>query len=355
MVDDPPATVDLDPADPPLGLNVSRGVTSRSIGRGRTRRRGLAVAGIALAVSLCLATLVGAVDGPSVIHRVDAPKVRWVFVDMNPEVLDSLSAAYDQAKTGLEDRLGWPVDFVPTVMVVGDRQRFQAMAGRLAVAGFAVPDRMTMVLDYPGAVAAGTLVPLIRHELCHLLLHHRIPSGLLSRWMDEGVAQWASDGLSELVDGWDRRLLPKAVNTGRHFPLEDLDGAFYGSPRTVTLAYAQSASLVRFLVDRFGDRTLVRLLEAMGRGEGFDAGVRSAAGISLSEWESLWERSFKTVGARLAVLAAHLYPMLFFLMAVLTLVAFMRYRRRRLAMAAEEDEEDLTEPPGPTSSGPPPH
>lgn len=349
----PCAAIGLQPVETHDGLAVSKRATGRGIGGWRTRLRGSAGIGIALAVSWCLAALAGAADDLPAIHRVDAPEARWVFVNMNPEALGSLRAAYGQAKTGLEARLGWHVDILPTVMVVGDRERFKAISGRPGIAGFAVPDRMTMVLDYPGAVAAGTLVPLIRHELCHLLLHRHIPSGLLPRWLDEGVAQWASDGLSELVDGGDRRLLQRAVNAGRHFSLRELDEAFYGSPQTVALAYAQSAGLVRFLVDRFGDRALVRLLEDMGRGVDLDAGVRLAAGISVSEWEALWERSFKTVGARLAALAAHLYPTLFFLMALLTLVAFARYRRRRRAMAAEE--EDTTEHRGPTSSGPPLH
>lgn len=282
------------------------------------------------------------------------PDARFVFIALDAKAVDSVHAAYVNARSGLVERIGWQVDFAPTVVLVGDRERFRSMVGRLPIAGYAVPGEMAMVLDYTGAVAAGALMPLLRHELCHLLLHRSIPNGLLPRWLDEGVAQWVSDGLSDLVYGMDRRLLQRAVLSGRHLPLRNLDTGFYRDEQTLRLAYAQSASLVRTLVDTFGDAALLRLLNQLKQGTPLERAARIALGISIAEWEAVWRESFNTFGGRLAALASHLYSILFFLTAVLTLVAYIRYRKRRKSMAEDEDEDEITFPPGPSASGPPP-
>ncbi|MFZ7127923.1 MAG: peptidase MA family metallohydrolase [Desulfobacterales bacterium] len=271
---------------------------------------------------------------------IPVPEARYVLIGLEPQMLPGIRDAYAEARDGLTGRIGWPLAFRPTVVVVGEPGRFRAMAGGLPVSAYALGESNTMVIDYRAAVAGDRLVSLLRHELCHLVLHDRIGRPGLPRWLDEGIAQWASDGLSELVYGESRPLLQRAVLAGREIPLRRLDSAFHGDEATLRLAYAQSASLVRILADTFGDDGILRLLDHLDRGSGLEAAVRASLGIDMTEWEALWRESFRTFGGRLAALASHLYSLLFFLMALMTVAAFLRYRKRRRELAEEEDEED---------------
>jgi hypothetical protein len=44
-----------------------------------------------------------------------------------------------------------------------------------------------------------TLTVTLKHELCHLFLHYLIGGGELPRWFNEGIAQWTSGGIAELM------------------------------------------------------------------------------------------------------------------------------------------------------------
>jgi len=66
-----------------------------------------------------------------------------------------------------------------------------------------------------------TLSVTAKHELAHLLLHHKINRTHLPRWLDEGFAQWASDGISEIITG-NRTFLANAVIEKFRLPNESL-------------------------------------------------------------------------------------------------------------------------------------
>lgn len=334
---------------PPTALPTRRSPAAVA----RMSRTALSFLVVLMLPLLLKAPAVGSRTDPGPPIQVVTPDARFVLLDVEPGAVGTAHTAYTRARSGLVEGVGWPVDFTPTVVLVGDRNRFLKMAGGLPVSGYAVPSETAMVIDYPAAVAGNTLVRLLRHELCHLLLHRRIPKSHLPRWLDEGICQWASDGLSDLVYGTDQKMLQGAVLSDRHLSLRDLNTGFRGDARTLQLAYAQSSSLVRYLDDTFGADGVRRLLNALGAGMPLERAVPSALGISLSEWEAAWRGSFDTVWSRLAALAYHLYGLLFFLMALLTLVAYGRYRLRKKRMAIDE-EADLNDPQGPSASGPPP-
>ena len=54
------------------------------------------------------------------------------------------------------------------------------------------------------------------------------------------------------------------------------------------LAYAQSASLTRYIQARYGNQALQALLAAYADGLDCDAGVQRATGASLAELQTAW-------------------------------------------------------------------
>ena len=129
-------------------------------------------------------------------------------------VVQTYPAIYD----GLEKIIGWEVDFTPTIYLVNTHERFERMSGHSLVVGFAVPEKMLIVIDYSKIVSDPfSMSSIVEHELCHLLLHKNISRMNLPKWLDEGVAQWASGGIADIIMA-DNSRIDSAVVSGRQIP-----------------------------------------------------------------------------------------------------------------------------------------
>jgi len=107
---------------------------------------------------------------------------------------------YPLIKRNIEKILFWEVNFIPTVILIKDSVTFQMMAGNDLIVAYAVPYRDLMVIDCARMKTEPfTLEAIMKHELCHLLLHKNIKDQNLPVWLDEGVAQWVSGGLADII------------------------------------------------------------------------------------------------------------------------------------------------------------
>ena len=59
-----------------------------------------------------------------------------------------LADIYPETKEQLENIFGWKLDLEPSIMLVGDRNRFRSMSGNSLIVAFAVPRRNLIVIDY---------------------------------------------------------------------------------------------------------------------------------------------------------------------------------------------------------------
>ena len=91
-------------------------------------------------------------------------------------------------KADLEREIGWDLDLKPSVLLLKDRKLFLRMAESPLTVAFAVPERNLIVIDYTRMlVRPFSLEMTLKHEMCHLLLHHHIKGHDFPRWLDEGV------------------------------------------------------------------------------------------------------------------------------------------------------------------------
>ena len=182
------------------------------------------------------------------------------------------------------------LDDVPNAFAFGDRYMFVWMRGIVddaAPAGIRASGR------------AKWLRGVITHEFTHVVIARAtatwsdalVPSADVPRWFNEGVARamepdpWTSD--------LDMALRLAAVNGRLGFDLLEpgiLDG---------TLLYETGHSLVRYMLWRFGDSVIARILD---RGKGFfgydfDAAVASATGVALGEIRADWQRAITAMYA----------------------------------------------------------
>lgn len=252
---------------------------------------------------------------------------------------DELFAMYPHIKQDVAGIFRWPVDVVPTVMLVGNGAKFQRMAGSPLIIAFAQPQRSLIVMDWSKLKhAPEDIQNIFKHELCHLLIHHHITQVPVPRWLDEGVAQWASDGVGDIILDQKRSQLNRVAFTGRFIPLRRLETGFPRKKQNLRLAYEESKSFTEYLVARFGKKGLLRLLDQMHKGDSVPRAAHHVFGVSIYELERDWQQSVKGRVSWFTYLSYYLYEILFALGGLMTLVAGIKVFLRKRAYMREEME-----------------
>ncbi len=281
----------------------------------------------------------------TVCHAEDLNSVRQnevtiVFDDGLENAALAAARIYPEIKSGLEMIIGWKIDFYPTVYLVKDHKRFQLMAGHPLVVGYAVPEKMLIVIDYSKLLSDPlSLSSIIKHELCHLLLHKYINETNLPKWFDEGISQWVSGGLADIMMA-NRSPLDRAIVTGRLIPFRYLSRRFPGDNESLMLAYAQSRSLVEYMVNKFNPDGLQALLNSLRSGKDMESALYRTFMITFDELEKNWYSAMKEKGAWLTLLISHLYEIIFFLGALSLVAAYVKIAIRKRAMRYSEDDDD---------------
>ena len=146
-----------------------------------------------------------------------------LFDESTKHAVNEIVDIYPKLKVDLEKLFGWDVPLSPSILLV-TRDRFKSMAESPLTVAFAVPNRNLIVIDYTRMKAHPfSLEMTLKHELCHLLLHQHIRRPTLPRWLDEGVAQWASDGIVDIIMNQKRSRLNRAALKGSFIPLYSLE------------------------------------------------------------------------------------------------------------------------------------
>ena len=248
---------------------------------------------------------------------------------------------YPSVKQDLEEGFGWPLEVRPTVILIRTREEFQRIVPGPLFVAVAVPSQNTIIIDTSRVrTAPHTLRITLAHELAHLLLHQHIGSGRLPRWLDEGVCQWFTGGVAEVMLDRYRPMLGKALGSGEHIALAELTHGFPSEPRQLMLAYEQSRDIVTLIANRYGPEHIFGILDRLRAGDSVESSFQLQIGISLTELEKLWRRQLSDSAVWWGRLATHLYSILFFLAAVLTVAGFVVRRIRRKSIPGDEDDED---------------
>ena len=252
-------------------------------------------------------------------------------------------AAYSVIKPELERSFQWRLDFRPTLVLLNDRKRFRQMAGHELVVAYALPKKKVVVIDHSKMnTSPFTLQTTFKHELCHLLLHHYIKDDNLPRWLDEGICQWASDGLADIIMDAKRDFLPAAILSDTDFDLEKLQHQFPRDKNGLILAYEQSKNLVEYLNREYGSQAILDFLRLLAQGYDFKSAFEIRFATSFDAFEYQWRAHLKKNINWFTYLSIHLYEILFVSAALLTIFGFIRKIIRRRAYSTQEDEEEET-------------
>jgi hypothetical protein len=174
----------------------------------------------------------------------------------------------------------------------------------------------------------------LKHETCHILLHQRI-RGQLPRWFDEGVCQWASDGISELLADPGASLLIEAASAGTLIPFKQLENAFPSDDDELLLAYEESKGFMVYFVNRFGKSGLIELLNLASGGHNIPDALVKVTGQTLDGLERDWQSSLTGGASWFMRISRYLYEILFAVMALLAAWGFIRQLLKKRAYRDE--------------------
>jgi len=137
---------------------------------------------------------------------------------------------------------------------------------------------------------------IVPHEVSHLLLYEATanPYGGVPHWLDEGLAVYNQ----ETADGSLDALLARAVSSGALLPARALNTNFPLDPTAARLSYAESVSLVRFLLARYGDAKLGELLRGFGAELSPDEALMRVFGFDTDGLDREWKASLNYAGDR---------------------------------------------------------
>lgn len=226
----------------------------------------------------------------------DGGWIRFAYPRGSREVVQPLIDEADRVRAMLSDRLGTPV------LAGKDGARVHVRIARtagemsnLAPEGVPYPryasgvaySQLGLVLLTMQPVHPGSqhdLAEVFRHELAHVALYDAVGGHHVPRWFNEGFAVHVSgEGqLARLQTLWSATLSDSFV------PLAKIDRSFPGESYKVSIAYAQSADVVRYLVRTREQHRFHSLLKRVRDGQGFESALRDAYGVDLVGLEHEW-------------------------------------------------------------------
>ena len=126
----------------------------------------------------------------------------------------------------------------------------------------------------------------IAHELTHLVIHQVTlnPYNEIPTWLDEGLAMRSEGPLSVSFSLY----LDRAIAEGSLISVQSLSSPFSAYADEASLSYAQSYSLVEFIIDSYGQGKMFELLNAFKEGSTYDGALEKVYGFDMDGLNSLW-------------------------------------------------------------------
>jgi len=128
----------------------------------------------------------------------------------------------------------------------------------------------------------------IAHEMAHLVIHQMVlnPYSGLPTWLDEGLAMYAEGSLALEYTAY----LNQAIADDSLISVRSLSSPFSAYAAEAALSYAQSYSLVEFLISNYGQGKMLELLNTFSQGSNYDAALDSVYGFDMDGLNTLWRQ-----------------------------------------------------------------
>ena len=124
------------------------------------------------------------------------------------------------------------------------------------------------------------------HELTHLVVRQATfsPYGQLPLWLDEGLATYNEGELDPVL----RSYLGEAILEDELISVRSLCSPFSAYSEKAYLSYAQSYSLVEYLLDNYGQDKMLDLLALLKQGSTYDEALTEVYGFDMDGLDARW-------------------------------------------------------------------
>ncbi len=297
---------------------------------------------VALAMCTCCG-IRGAADDPKA--ELDAVKATDYFVvhydPSDPYLAQLATDTAAQELLRISRDLGCKVEkHRPFPLYVYPTHHAFIEAGGLETQNFTVGTARTwderISVDASGAFVSTQEV--LAHEITHAVVFRLLGrrAADLPLWVNEGLAKYESTELSTEDD----IVVGRAAGDGTLIPLSSLETDF---PQDQTaLAYAESASAVRYMIETYGKSAPRRLLAALAETGSFEEAMRTATGVAPGEFMDGW-LAHTTSRYRAVRVSTIITGIVSVAMAALAVAAYLVRRRQKMEAARKWDEDELDE------------
>jgi hypothetical protein len=146
----------------------------------------------------------------------------------------------------------------------------------------------------PGQSAASEIRRILPHEMSHMIVYQASlnPYNHPPLWLDEGLAVHNQ----ETPDVRFRPLVRDAADTGKLIPVRALDSPFPFNADQALLSYAESESIVNFIINAYGNKYIGALVSAFKDGLSYDQVVQKILKESIEDLDKEWKASLNYSG-----------------------------------------------------------
>jgi len=126
----------------------------------------------------------------------------------------------------------------------------------------------------------------ITHELTHLVIHQMTlnPYNDLPTWLDEGLAMHSEGPLGSQFKNY----LNRAIAEDSLISVQSLASPFSAYAEQSYLSYAQSYSIVEFMISNYGRDRMLELLNTFREGSSYDGALNKVYGFDMDGLDELW-------------------------------------------------------------------
>ncbi len=227
-------------------------------------------------------------------HFIVKYRVSDTFVDT---VIRSAELYYHTIEKELElDRFDrfWTWDNRCQIIIYDDQQHYCQSTGMPEWSGGCVNYESKVIYTFPWANHfTETLLP---HEIAHIVFREYVKDNpQVPLWIDEGIAQYHEQSTDQQME----LFFDTALKNNMLLPMEQLmtlgSVTHDASDPRVALFYAQSKSLVSFMIDRYGQKRFAEFIRQLRSGKSVEDALRFAYPSTLSSTAMLEQKWLESV------------------------------------------------------------
>ncbi|HEY7467565.1 MAG TPA: peptidase MA family metallohydrolase [Dehalococcoidia bacterium] len=156
------------------------------------------------------------------------------------------------------------------------------------------PDTSIQTLGEVGAADTAlvsrdqTFLDIVRHELAHIVTGRATRNHIteIPIWINEGLSTYAQKALLPSEE----QALALAIQRNRVLPITSLNASARGSANDVSIFYAQSGSIIAYLVNTHGDEKFAAFIAALAN-DTTDKAMQAVYGFDQTGLENLWRKA----------------------------------------------------------------